>query len=69
MPNLALPAHFDGDRIQLDEPFRLPKNARLLVVVMNDSSENEEWTTVSKASLARAYSADEPEYTAGDVTR
>src|SRR5438093_12185141 len=27
MPKIALPAHYDGEQIRLDEPYRLPKDA------------------------------------------
>ncbi len=33
MPNATLKAHYDGERIHLDEPFDLPRNALLLVTV------------------------------------
>jgi hypothetical protein len=67
MPKVALPAHYDGEQIRLDEPFRLPKDARLLVVLMSEPAESESWTGLSKLSLARAYASDEPEYSSGDV--
>ncbi|GAK57683.1 hypothetical protein U27_04650 [Candidatus Vecturithrix granuli] len=39
MPLLTLPAHFDGERICLDEPFILKPDARLMVVVLPESKE------------------------------
>lgn len=39
MPLLTLPAHFDGERIRLDEPFVLKPEARLMVVVLPESKE------------------------------
>jgi len=35
MPTVTLKAHYDGERIQLDEPFDLPRNALLLVTVLS----------------------------------
>jgi hypothetical protein len=67
MPKVALPAHYDGDQIRLDEPFRLPKDARLLVVLMSEPTEGEAWAGLSMAALARAYANDEPEYSTSDV--
>jgi hypothetical protein len=67
MKTVTLSAHFDGDRIQLDEPFPLPVDARLLVTLVPDpvtDAEREEWYALSQASLARAYSDDEPDYPA-----
>lgn len=71
MPILSLKAHFDGERIRLDEPFDLPANAPLLVTVLpaaNDT-EREEWLRLSAAGLARAYGADEPEYSEADIKK
>ena len=67
MPKVALPAHYDGEQIRLDEPYRLPKDARLLVVLMSEPSERDSWAALSKSGLSRAYGPDEPEYSADDV--
>lgn len=70
MKTVTLSARFDGNRIQLDEPFPLPVDARLLITVMPDlatEAERQEWHAFSKASLARAYSDDEPDYPASLV--
>lgn len=73
MPTVSLQAHFDGERIQLDEPYELPANSRLLVTVMPAEAEEsfeqwrEDWFRLSLAGLARAYGDDEPEYTLDDV--
>ena len=34
MPMIAVPAHFDGERICLDEPFELEPNAKLIVTIL-----------------------------------
>ena len=70
MKTVTLTAHFDGEHIQLDEPFQLPPEARLLVTIVPESSadsERQDWYALSKAGLARAYSDDEPDYPASLV--
>ena len=72
MKTVTLTARFDGERIQLDEPFALPSNARLLVTILPEFSadaEREQWYALSKAGLARAYSDDEPDYPATLVSK
>lgn len=34
MPSVSVKAHFDGERIQLDEPVELPRDVPLLVTVL-----------------------------------
>ena len=41
MPTVALQAHFDGQRIVLDEPYELAPNANLLVTLLPGSSEQD----------------------------
>jgi len=70
MQTVTLSAHFDGERIQLDEPFELPADARLLVTILPEASadlDRAEWYALSKQGLARAYSDDEPDYPASLV--
>jgi hypothetical protein len=63
MENITLRAHYDGTQIQLDEPFELEPNAKLLVTVIQESdSENQTWLKFSAQGLESAYSEDEPEY-------
>ena len=72
MKTVTLSAHFDGEHIQLDEPFQLPAEARLLVTIVPEpsaDSEREDWYALSKACLARAYSDDEPDYSASLVRK
>jgi len=60
---ITVSAHFDGAQVQLDEPINLPRNAKLLVTVLNEEDEDREaWLRFAMANLARAYSDDEPEY-------
>lgn len=72
MPSVTLKAHFDGERIQLDEPFDLPLNAALLVTVLplpGGDGDRVAWLAASGAGLARAFADSEPEYTLADIRR
>lgn len=65
MPVVSLKAHFDGQHIQLDEPFELPRDAQLLVTVLKTASSDEQreaWLKLSAQGLAAAYGENEPEY-------
>lgn len=67
MPAIALNAHFDGQRIQLDEPYPLAASTRLMVLIMPGDAERIDWQALASAGLERAYGADEPEYTLADL--
>lgn len=70
MPVASLKAHFDGERILLDEPYDLPPGAPLIVTVLAPASEEEEraaWARFSAGGLDGAYGENEPEYTLGDL--
>ena len=67
MKAYALTAHFDGEKVQFDEPCKLETNARLVVVVLPPESERQEWSRFSAGQLAKAYGENEPEYTAADL--
>ncbi len=71
MPSVTLKAHYDGQQIQLDEPFDLPCNALLLVTVLPPEGNGDRvaWLAASSAALARAFGDNEPEYTAADIRR
>jgi hypothetical protein len=63
MENITLRAHYDGTQIQLDEPFELQLNTKLLVIVIQSSdSENPDWFNFSAQGLELGYGNDEPEY-------
>lgn len=65
MPVVSLKAHYDGQHIQLDEPFELPRDAQLLVTVLKPSlpdEQRESWLTLSTQGLAAAYGDNEPDY-------
>lgn len=67
MTAMALTAHFDGEKVQFDEPCQLEANARLVVVVPPPDAERQAWSQLSAGRLAGAYGANEPEYTAADL--
>lgn len=66
MEAVILQAHFDGDRILLDEPFDLEPDTRLIVTVVPkqqaDDGERRDWLLLSQRGLQGAYAEDEPEY-------
>ena len=66
--SVALPAHFDGEQIRLDEPFKIEPNSRLLVIVFPEQLSDEEqdvWFDLSRRGLANAYGDDEHDYRSG----
>ena len=68
MNSFSIPAHFDGERIQLDEPVKLEPNSRLIVTVLPKSdSEHESWAGLSAQGLGNAYGDDEEEYTLASI--
>ncbi|MBK8639833.1 MAG: hypothetical protein IPN92_16735 [Chromatiaceae bacterium] len=69
MPAVTLKAHYDGRAIQLDEPFTLAPDTRLLVTVLEPGTDTTRalWATLSARGLARAYGDDEPEYGPDDL--
>lgn len=63
MGTISVPAHFDGERILLDEPIQLEPNAKLIVIILPArDSEREAWLGLSVSALKAAYGADEEEY-------
>ena len=63
MKTVTLRAHFDGDQIQLDEPFLLEPDTSLAVTVLpKDQGGDPEWSLLSTQGLAAAYGDAEPDY-------
>ena len=65
MPAVSLKAHFDGQHIQLDEPFELSQDAELLVTVLKPSlpdEQREAWLALSARRFVTAYGENEPDY-------
>jgi hypothetical protein len=68
MTPVVIPAHFDGERIQLDEPVRLEPNTRLLVQVLPPEEDDDaEWYRFALQRFAAGYSDDETEYSFDDL--
>ena len=72
MPAVTLKAHFDGERILLDEPFEIAPNSALMVTILappdaDDSAAS--WLSAGTSALSRAFGDAEPEYTSDDVKR
>lgn len=69
MPVVTLKAHFDGERILLDEPFEIPPNSPLMVTVLpaTEAVVGEDWPMAARKALAGAYGTDEPEYGTDDL--
>ncbi len=74
MSTIAIPAHFDGKQIVLDEPFDFPDNAQLLVTLLpvaGDDVREDAWLKAVAKSDAFAFLADDAEdiYTSADGER
>lgn len=67
MNAVTLKAHYDGKQICLDEPYLLRPDSQLVVTVLSGPDETldedrQAWYALGRRSLARAYGADEPDY-------
>jgi hypothetical protein len=65
---ITLSAHYDGERICLDEEFELEPNSKLIVTVLPEEeidSEHESWVNLSGCTLEHSYGDEEPEYSPG----
>ncbi len=65
MPIVTLPAHFDGKKICLDEPFPLKPNTKLIVTILPKQEiddDHELWLSISGNTIEKAYGEEEPEY-------
>ena len=69
MPVVTLKAHYDGERIVLDEPFEIPPNSPLMVTVLpvTEAVVGEDWILAARNALSAAYGSEEPEYGAEDL--
>ena len=60
---ISIPAHFDGEKILLDEPVELDRDARLIVtVVPKGDRERDAWLRLSGDELNAAYNGDGDDY-------
>jgi hypothetical protein len=65
---VSIRVHFDGERIQLDEPCDLKPNTRLLIAVLDETDVDRDfWLRLSAERLEAAYGEGEPEYTPSSV--
>jgi hypothetical protein len=71
MPAVTLKAHYDGERIVLDEPFEIPPNSPLMVTVLSatETVVGEDWILAARKALSAAYGTDEPNYGTEDLRR
>jgi hypothetical protein len=63
----AVRAHFDGEKICLDEPCKLEPDTQLLVTVLpkgENEDDREGWLLASTRGLEAAYGDGEPDYSA-----
>lgn len=68
MSTLSFKAHYDGQKIVLDEPCDLPVNEPLVVFVRAGlDNEGAEWIRAGEQTLAAAFGEDEPDYSSADL--
>ena len=68
MGNISIPAHFDGERILLDEPIDLKPNTKLIVTVLaKQDAEYESWLVLSYQGLENAYGTNEDDYSVDSI--
>lgn len=69
MDTISIPAHFDGERIVLDEPVALEPNTKLMITILpKHDSEREAWLCLSGKRLEEAYSEEEEAYSLESIT-
>ena len=64
MEAISVPAHFDGERILLDEPMELEPNTKLIVTILpkGGNGDREAWLALSGQRLDDAYGEAEEAY-------
>ncbi|MCP5542211.1 MAG: hypothetical protein H7A52_18870 [Akkermansiaceae bacterium] len=63
-------AHYDGQRVCLDEEVTIAPETKLLVTILEDSDrDREEFLRLAGAAFADSYGDDEIEYTEADLKR
>jgi hypothetical protein len=62
MNRVSIPAHFDGERILLDEPVELEPDTQLIVTVLPKDDERDSWLRLSAARLKDAYDGEPDQY-------
>ena len=61
----ALKAIYDGEKVLFEEKVDLPKNSKLIVILLEE--EDTDWYTLSSQNLNRAYREQEPDYSLSEV--
>lgn len=68
MARVSVRAHFDGQRILLDEPIELEPYTKLIVTVLDKGdAEHDSWLGLSASGLENAYAPDEEEYSLDSI--
>ena len=68
METISVSAHFDGERILLDEPIQLEPDTKLLVTILpKHNGEHEAWLALSGGRLADAYGPEEEGYSLDSI--
>lgn len=68
MPMMSIAAHYDGQRVCLDEEVKLRPQTRLLVTILEDEDlERADFLTLASSAFADSYGDDEVEYTEADL--
>jgi len=74
MGYVAIPAHFDGLQIRLDQPVNIEQGTKLIITILPKPQENHknhenhenliegDFTQLTMAGLENAYGENEPEY-------
>jgi len=63
MVTISVSAHFDGERILLDEPIELEPDTELIVTILpKDNEEREAWMALCVERLEDAYGENEDGY-------
>ena len=61
--NQSIPAHFDGERILLDESVAMEPNTKLIVTVLSEEDfDSDVWLALSRKRFEAAYENGEEEY-------
>lgn len=55
MPLTILPAHFDGEKICLDEPYSLRPNLKLMIVVLSEQRDDKKPSSVRLGDLPEIF--------------
>lgn len=60
MKLVSLSAYFDGETIQLEEPYPLAPNTKLIVTIVSEGDDDRDnWLAWSRHQLDRAYSEED----------